>query len=123
MNRSPLLFALLLALTSSACSGEAGGGTPDADGGDGDGWAEVGPLFDEYCSTCHGSAWSSCWDAHDGAGELADMIQSGAMPRSGPMAPADKAAVLSWLQGGAPCAEPEPDGGSPMVGIGAAATP
>lgn len=116
MKRPLLVSALLFALTSSACAGEAGGGSPDpgGDGGTGDGWgshADVAEIFATYCTPCHGSAWSSCWGDHESAGALTSVIQSGAMPRNGPMAPADKAAVLSWLQDGAPCVGSEPDGG------------
>jgi hypothetical protein len=104
MHRPLLLTALLFALTSSAC------GTPDP----GDGWgshADVGAILQNDCSSCHSSTWSSCWTAHDDASVLVGVIQSGAMPRNGPMAPADKETVLSWLQGGAPCVGAEPDGG------------
>jgi hypothetical protein len=119
MNRSLLLSALLFAVTSSACAGEAGSGTPDP-GGD-DGWGsntDVAAIFESDCASCHGSAWSSCWSDHDSASTLASVIQSGAMPRNGPMAPSDKAIVLSWLQRGAPCVGPEPDGGGSGGGGG-----
>ncbi len=116
MNRPLLLSALVLTLTAAACAGEVGGVPPDpgGDGGTGNDWGsntEVAAIFESYCASCHGSAWSSCWTAHDSASLLAGMIQSGAMPRNGPMAPADEATALSWLQGGAPCSGTEPDGG------------
>jgi hypothetical protein len=119
MNRPLLLSALLFALTSAAC------GSPDPGGDAWGGRTDVEAIFENDCGSCHASTWSSCWTSHDSATTLTEVIQSGAMPLSGPMAPADKAAVLSWLQGGAACVGTDPNGdvGGPPVSGSGAATP
>jgi hypothetical protein len=140
---SVAVFVLLLGACTASTSGEAsteggdtGGATtggPNTGGGDaGDGgpWgtrSDIEAIFTKDCSQCHADTWSSCWNVHASASAIDSAITYGDMPRGMPMAPADKAAVLAWLQQGAPCFGPEPDagttgtGGPPPIGEGAEA--
>jgi hypothetical protein len=131
MNRWSIFSALFFVLLLSACAvrtGDPGGGGGSGEGGGGgggqnDGWGsrtDIEAIFQNDCSSCHGSAWSSCWDVHGSASTLQDAIASGAMPRGQTMAPSDRTAVLAWLQAGAACVGPEPDGGAPSVWTSAA---
>jgi hypothetical protein len=91
--------------TSSGSTG-TGGGSP---------WGtrtDIEAIFVKDCGQCHGGAWSSCWNVHESSSAIESAIANDIMPRGMTMAPADKAAVLAWLNEGAPCFGPEPDGGT-----------
>ncbi len=124
MTRALLRPDALLAVLSSACVAQPESpGDVGAGGGDWGSRTDIEAIFQNDCSQCHGTAWSSCWTVHEGADELQGAIESGAMPRGNAMAAADKAAVLAWLAAGATCTGSEPDGGAPLPGFGGGATP
>jgi hypothetical protein len=98
--------------TSAGAGGSAGGGTP---------WGtrtDVEAIFAKDCSGCHADEWTSCWNVHESAEAIESAIATGDMPRGSTMAASDKATVLAWLQAGAPCEGPEPDGGATTTGTG-----
>jgi hypothetical protein len=111
------LAVSLLALTLGCSVGSPGegsggeGGSPDPNG-----WTDrtnIEAIFESYCSGCHGTQWSTCWDVRASSGLVDSMIASGAMPRTGMLTAPDKSALLTWLGEGAPCegTPPSNDGG------------
>jgi hypothetical protein len=138
--RTPWPPLLALTLAAALATGCYGGG-PDRTGGTGDdagtgddtgtgldagvdshtedaatnlGWGgntNIEEIFETSCSGCHGSQWSSCWNVQDSASEVEGEVSSGDMPRGGTLAPADKSALVAWLNAGAQCSGAQPDGG------------
>jgi len=132
MHRAQFVAALFAIVTGSAlvgCSGGAGAplaSNPDGgtDGGYNDGWdgqTNIEAIFEASCAGCHGTAWSSCWNVQASSQEIASLVSSGAMPRSGPLSAPDKSALLGWLSAGASCTGPRenPTGGGVGVTAGA----
>jgi hypothetical protein len=125
--RAVIGFSAAVLLALAACTakttddgsnggGDTGGATTAGNGGgDGGPWGtrtDIEAIFTKDCTQCHADTWSSCWNVHASAEAIEPDIQYNDMPRGMPMAPNDKAAVLAWLNEGAPCVGPEPDGGS-----------
>ncbi len=84
-----------------------------AESADDEGWtghARIAEVLEMYCSGCHGAAWSSCWDVQASKLPVTWMVSSGAMPRVGTLRADDKAALLDWLEAGAPCSGTGPEG-------------
>jgi hypothetical protein len=108
----------LLALTAGCSGGSPGEGSGGEEGGSADpnGWTgrtNVEAIFESYCSGCHGTQWSTCWNVQASHGLVDSMISSGEMPRIGALTAPDKSTLLTWLAEGAPCegTPPSTDGG------------
>jgi hypothetical protein len=98
----------------SFSDGESSDGGESGDAGSNMGWGSqtaVEDIFVKYCSGCHGAQWSTCWNVQDNATGIASLVSSGAMPRGSTLPPSVKTTLLDWLEEGAPCASPPPDGG------------
>ncbi len=96
MTRALLLPFAVVAVICSACVAQPSStGDTGAGGGDWGSRTDIEAIFQNDCSQCHDTAWSSFWTVHEGAGAVQGAIQSGAMPRGNAMAAADKAAVCS----------------------------
>jgi hypothetical protein len=112
-------IALSLAALTLGCSGGSVGESSGGEGGSAnpDGWTgrtNVEAIFESYCSGCHGTQWSTCWDVQASGSLVDSMIASGEMPRTGMLTPSDKSTLLTWLGDGAPCegTSSSGDGGS-----------
>lgn len=73
-------------------------------------YAQVQPIFDEYCSGCHGKDWTGAWplDTYSHVADWADIIQGELLRCSMPPAdagvafPAEKRRMLmTWIGCGA----------------------
>jgi hypothetical protein len=103
--------------------GADGGNDADDEGGDdaGDGWnhyTNIEAIFEANCASCHGSQFSSCWTVQANATPIQGAVSSGAMPRGGKLSPSDLAALLAWLDAGAPCSGPRQEAGTIIFGGG-----
>jgi hypothetical protein len=90
--------------TGTPDSGAADSGRPDADSGTAPTWnSEFEGVFMSYCSNCHGSEWATCSDVQGDDQVVEQEIASGDMPRGETLPASVKAALLEWLDAGAPC--------------------
>jgi hypothetical protein len=85
-------------------TGAADSARPDADSAAAPTWSsEFEGVFTMYCSNCHGSEWATCSDVQGDDQVVEQEIASGDMPRGETLPASVKAALLEWLDAGAPC--------------------
>jgi hypothetical protein len=121
------LVALTTAVVLALLAGCGGGSTSVADAQQGDtrddsgstdGWdghEDVKDALSASCGGCH-DLGASCWTSRASASSIRSAIASGSMPRGRTMSDADKATVLSWINGGGSCSGTEPAGGAQGIG-------
>jgi hypothetical protein len=111
--------ALLVVGLLAGCSG-ASDDTSTKSGGGADGWSgrtNIEAIFESYCSGCHGTQWSTCWNVQESASLVDEMVSSGAMPRVGMLTTSDKTTLVDWLGQGAPCSGTRPSGDDAGMGM------
>jgi hypothetical protein len=101
----------------AADSGRSDDSGNPSDAGEDSPWATVEPIFMTYCAQCHASAWEDCPIVQLNAQNIEYEVSSGDMPRNGPMPAAARAAILGFLDAGAPC-PPGDDDASVDAGSG-----
>jgi hypothetical protein len=114
--RSPLAWVLIFFGSAMlGCTPESRGSGSGGSGGAGnnDGWGDrtdIQAIFENACSGCHSTQFSSCWDVQSDTPSIEGAVSSGFMPRGAPLSPSDKQSLLHWLRDGADCSGKRPDG-------------